>query len=194
MMKTATGRSAAWRAVPLWLILVGGLAALGVVLVSHVRLRGIATPLSPSKVEGDLILTGFSLSTLLEGEREWEVSAERARLFEPSHRAVLDGVRGTVRMDDGSVMRFEGASAVFDTETQDFELEGADFGAVVTLPSGYVLRANRLRWIQEQGELLSDEAVSLTGPRLSVRGVGLRARPSTQEFTILNSVQADVST
>jgi LPS export ABC transporter protein LptC len=149
--------------------------------------------LSPSRVDGDLILTGFSLSTLLNGEREWDVSASRARLFEPSHRAVLDGVHGTVRLDDGSVMQFEGVSAIFDTVSHDLDLEGEDLGAVVTLPNGFVLRANRLRWAQEQGELSSDDSILLVGPRLSVRGVGLRARPSSQEFTILNSVRADVS-
>jgi LPS export ABC transporter protein LptC len=193
MTDNLAARWTAWRALPLWLLIIGGLVALGVVLVSHVRVRGTAVPLSPSRVDGDLILTGFSLSTLLNGEREWEVSAARARLFEPDHHAVLDEVRGTVRLRNGSLMQFEGVSAIFDTVSHDLDLEGQDLGAVVTLPNGFVLRANRLRWTQEQGELSSDDSIVLVGPRLSIRGVGLRAWPSSQEFTILNSVRADVS-
>lgn len=186
-------RSMAWKTLPLWAGIIGALAALGAVLVSELRLQGTPTTSPPSRIDGDLILTGFRLSTLSDGEQEWEVSADRARLFERDHHVLLDGVRGTVRMDDGSVVEFEGEAAVFDTETRDLQLTGGDTGAVVTLPSGYVLRTDRLQWVQSRGELLSDDPVELRGPRLAIHGVGVRILPATQELTILNRVAVDVS-
>jgi LPS export ABC transporter protein LptC len=172
--------------------IVGALVVLGYVLVSELRLQGKARTASPSSVEGDHILTGFRLSTLRDGEREWEISAARARLFERDHQALLDTVHGTVRMDDGSTVEFEGEAALFDTLTSDLRITGEHGGAVVRLPSGYVLRTDRLDWVQSRGELVSDDAVSLNGPHLAIHGVGLRIRPATQELTILNSVRADV--
>lgn len=182
----------AWKTLPLWAGIAGALAALGAVLVSELRLQGTPATSSPSRIEGDLILTGFRLSTLSDGIQEWEISAARARVFEGDHQALLDGVRGTVRMDDGSVMTFEGETAVFDTESRDLQLAGGEHGAVVTLPSGYALRAARLQWVQSHGELRSDDAVELRGPSLAVQGVGVRIRPATQELTILNRVEVDV--
>src|SRR5574341_862346 len=101
-------RSMTWKTFPLWVGIAGALAALGFVLMSELRVQNTRTILPPSRVDGDLILTGFRLSTLLDGEREWEISASRARLFEQDHQALLDTVRGTVRTDDGSVVEFEG--------------------------------------------------------------------------------------
>lgn len=183
----------AWRTLPLWVGIVGALAVLGFILATELRIQGKARTAPPSRVEGDHILMGFRLSTLRDGEQEWEVSAARARLFERDHHALLDTVRGTVRMDDGSTVEFEGESALFDTVSRDLRITGEHGGAVVRLPSGYVLRTDRLDWVQSRGELVSDDAVLLNGPRLAIRGVGVRIRPATQELTILNGVRADVS-
>jgi LPS export ABC transporter protein LptC len=161
-------------------------------LVTELRFQGKATTSPPSKVEGDHILTGFRLSTLRDGEREWDISASRARLFERDHQALLDTVRGTVRMDDGSMVEFEGESALFDTVSRDLRITGEHGGAVVRQPSGYVLRSDRLQWVESRGELVSDDAVSLNGPHLAIQGVGVRIRPATQELTILNGVRVDV--
>lgn len=191
-MRPMAVRSIAWKTLPLWAGIAGAVVALGSVLVSELRLQGNATPTPPSAVDGDLILTGFRLSTFSDGTQDWEVSASRARLFERDHQALLDRVHGTVTMDDGSLIRFEGESAVFDTESRDLRIAGADGGAVVTLPNGYVLRTDRLQWIQSQGELVSDDAVSLQGPDVAIRGIGVRIKPATQELTILNQVGVDV--
>jgi LPS export ABC transporter protein LptC len=187
-------RFLAWKTLPLWVGIVGALVALGSVLVSELRLQGDAAtrPSRPSKVDGDLILTGFRVSTLLDGQREWQVSALRARVFEQDHQALLDTVHGTVRTEDGSIVEFQGQSAVFDTVSHDLRLTGDDGGAMVRLPDGYVLRSNRIEWRSSQGELVSDEAVSLSGPRVTIQGVGIRIRPSTKELTILNRVRVDV--
>ncbi len=182
-----------WKTLPLWAGIAAALAALGAVLVSELRLQGTHTAAPPSRIEGDLVLTGFRLSTLRDGVEEWEISAARARVFERDHRAFLDGVRGTVRLDDGSTMTFEGETAVFDTESRDLQLSGGERGAVVALPSGYALRTASLHWVHAQGELVSDDAVELRGPGLAVQGVGVRIRPATQELTILNRVEVDVS-
>ncbi len=185
-------RSIAWKTFPLWMLVLGGLGALGVLLASQVRLKGAGTPAAPTVVDGDVIVTGFRLATLSDGKLEWEVEAARARLFESTHQAVLDQARGSIRMQDGALTQFEGATAVFDTVSRDFELDGAAGDAVLTLPNGYVIRAKRLRWIQARGELVSDDAVSVIGSRVSFHGVGLLVRPSSQELTILSNARADV--
>jgi LPS export ABC transporter protein LptC len=184
-------RSMTWKTLPLWVGIIGALAALGSVLVSELRLQGTTRTSPPSRLDGDLILTGFRLTTLRDGEREWEISAARARLFERDHQALLDTVHGTVRMEDGSVVEFQGDAAVFDTVSRDVRITGDAGGAMVKLPSGYVLRTDRLDWLPLQGELVSDDAVSLTGPRLTIQGVGVRIRPATKELTILNRVRVD---
>jgi LPS export ABC transporter protein LptC len=185
-------RKITWKTLPLWAGIAGALIALGSVLTSELRLQGATRTSPPSAVEGDLIMTGFKLSTLNDGTREWEIAASRARLIERDHHALLDEVRGAVRMDDGSVVEFEGESAVFDTDSLDLSIAGADGGAKVALPNGYVLQADRLQWVQSREELTSDDAVLLRGPGLTIRGVGVRIRPATQELTILSQVRVDV--
>jgi LPS export ABC transporter protein LptC len=185
-------RSIAWKTFPLWMLVLGGVGALGVLLASQVRMKGSGTPVAPTVVEGDVIVTGFRLATLSDGVTEWEVSAVRARLFESKHQAVLDRARGSVRMNDGSVAQFEGATAVLDTASRDFDLDGADGDTVLTLPNGYVIRTKRLHWNQSRGEMTSQDAVSVIGSRVSLHGVGLLVRPATQELTILNDARADV--
>lgn len=174
------------------MLALGGVGTLGVLLASQVRIKGAGTPVAPTVVEGDVIVTGFHLATLSDGETEWDVSAVRARLFESKQQAVLDRARGSVRMNDGAVAQFEGATAVMDTASRDFDLDGADGDTVLTLPNGYVIRTKRLHWSQSRGELTSEDAVSVTGSRVSLHGVGLLLRPATQEFTILNDARADV--
>ncbi|MFZ5877196.1 MAG: LPS export ABC transporter periplasmic protein LptC [Nitrospirota bacterium] len=185
-------RSIAWKTFPLWMLALGGLGALGVLLASQVRLKEAGAPSAPTVVDGDVIVTGFRLSALSDGEAEWEVSAARARLFESKHQAVLDRVSGSVRMQDGAMAQFEGATAVLDTASRDFDLDGGEGEALLTLPNGYVIRTKRLRWLQSRGELTSVDAVSVVGSRVSFQGVGLLARPASQEFTILSDVRADV--
>jgi len=69
---------------------------------------------------------------------------------------------------------------------------GVSVPMVVRLPSGHVLRAETLRWNRRAGELTSDHAVSIAGPRIEVTGTGLVVRPATQEFTVLGGVRANV--
>ncbi len=185
-------RSIQWKALPLWIAIITGLAALGSVLVSEVRVRGVSGVLAPAASDGDLVLTGFRLVTTTNGVTEWDITASRARLFEKRHQALLDDVKGAARARDGSRVEFEGASGVFDTLSQDAAMEGAHGGAVIRLPSGHVLRAEVLRWSHQAGEVTSERDVSLAGPRIEVTGTGLIVRPATQEFTVLRDVRARV--
>jgi LPS export ABC transporter protein LptC len=185
-------RSIPWKALPLWIAIVTGLAALGSTLISEIRVRGVSSVLAPVATDGDLVLTGFRLVTTTNGVTEWDITASRARLFEKRHEALLDDVKGAARTRDGSRVEFEGTSGAFDTATQDATIEGPPGGTVVRLPNGHVLRAETLRWNRRAGELTSDQAVSIAGPRIEVTGTGLVVRPATQEFTVLSGVRANV--
>jgi LPS export ABC transporter protein LptC len=184
-------RSIPWKALPLWIAIVTGLAALGSVLISEIRVRGVSGVLPPAASDGDLVLTGFRLVTTTNGVTEWDITASRARLFEKRHEALLDDVKGAARTRDGSRVE-QGTSGAFDTVTQNATIEGPQGGTVVRLPSGHVLRAETLRWNRRAGELTSDQAVSIAGPRIEVTGTGLVVRPATQEFTVLSGVRANV--
>src|SRR3989304_4870660 len=134
-------RSIPWKALPLWIAIVMGLAALGSVLISEIRVRGVSGVLAPAASDGDLVLTGFRLVTVTNGVTEWDITASRARLFEKRHEALLDDGKGAARTRDGSRVEFEGTSGAFDTATQDATIEGPQGGTGVRLPGGHGLPA-----------------------------------------------------
>lgn len=187
-----TIRSIVWKTLPLWLAIAAGLVALGSVLWGELRGRGASTAGSSTLAESDVVLTGFHLTTSSNGRVQWEVRASRARFLQGGRQAVLDDIRGTSRPPDGTVVEFEGSSGTFDMTTRDAVIEGSDGGVVVRLPDGYQLRTDRLAWSDGTKEVSSDRAASLTGPRFSVSGTGLLARPRVQEFTFLRDVRAQV--
>ncbi|MBI3608404.1 MAG: LPS export ABC transporter periplasmic protein LptC [Nitrospirae bacterium] len=181
-----------WKALPLWIMIAAGLAALGSVLLSELRVRGVSPPLSPTVSDGDVVVAGFHLTTTINGMPDWELTATRARLYEGRHQALLEDVRGAARTQEGSMVEFEGASATFETESQDVWIEGPPEQTIVRLPSGYVIRADQLHWNHQTRELSSDRTISIKGPRISVTGTGLIVKPPLQEFSVLRDVRAEV--
>ncbi len=173
-------------------MIVAGFAALTAVLISELRVRGVAPSVSPVVSDGDAVVAGFHLLTTINGTLDWELTASRARLYEDRHQALLDDVRGAAHTRDGSTVEFEGASGTFDTVSRDVWIEGPQGQTIMRLPSGYVVRTDQLYWNQQTREMSSDQTVSIKGPRIAVTGTGLIVRPASQEFSVLRDVRTEV--
>jgi LPS export ABC transporter protein LptC len=185
-------RAIVWKALPLWILIAAGLAALGAIVFSEVRLRGVSPSVSTAVSDSDVIVRGFYLMTTIDGTTDWELTATRARLYEGRHQAVLDDVRGAAATHDGSMVEFEGASGTFDTTSRDLWIEGPQGQTIIRLPSGYVLRTDQLYWNHQAREVSSDRTVSIRGPGIAVTGTGLIVRAASQEFSVLRDVRAEV--
>ena len=185
-------RAIEWKALPLWILIATGLAALGAIVFSELRLRGVSPSVSTAVSDSDVIVGGFHLMTTIDGTTDWELTATRARLYEGRHQAVLDDVRGAAATHDGSMVEFEGASGTFDTTSRDLWIEGPQGQTIVRLPSGYVVRTDQLQWNHQTREVSSDRTVSIKGPGIAVTGTGLIVRPASQEFSVLRDVRTEV--
>jgi len=181
-----------WKVLPLWIVIAVSIGWLGSVLISELRHRGKVDTPAPGFSNSDLVLTGVHVVTIVDGVMTWELNASRAQIYEGQHQARLDNVHGIARPSDGTVVRFEGATGTFDTMTHDVELQSPGGGTIVQWSNGYVVSSDVLRWNQATQEATSDRLVSITGPRVAIRGVGLRIRPASQELTLLSQVQTHV--
>jgi len=185
-------RLRAWKALPLWIIIVAGLSGLGAVLVTELKHRGTTAVHVSDFSNSDLVLTGVHVVTAVDGIAQWELNASRAQIFETNHQVRLEDVRGTARSSDNTVVRFEGQSGVFNTATRDVELRNSDGETVIQWSNGYVVRGEVFRWNQAAQEVTSDRPVSIAGPHVTMTGVGLQVRPASQELTLLSHVLTHV--
>lgn len=126
------------------------------------------------------------------GVVQWEVQAERARVFEAENRALLEQVRVTLFGTKGWELKLEGDEGTVDLATKDFVLVKHADPIVVQLESGYTINTNHLAWKDKDRTITTADSITIYGHGLEVKGRGFVGRLDTEEFRILEDVHVAI--
>ncbi len=179
----------------------GGLLAVTVLLASFLiyllasRTESVLTPRSAGRgslgqAEGGI--DQFSFVHSRGGAVQWEVQAQRARLFEADKRARLEQVQVTLYGAKGWELKLEGDEGTIDTTRKDFLLTKRNGPIVVLLQSGYTIYTNHLAWTDARREISTKDPVTLSGHGLEVNGLGFVGKLDVEEFKVLQDVHVEI--
>lgn len=176
------------------LVLSGFLAAFLVYLLTH-QVESELTPAESvsSRMEyADAGVDRFTFTQSRSGVVQWQVQAQRARLFETDHRAVLENVRVTLYGPHGRELQLESDEGTLDTANKNFVLIKRAGPIAVQLENGYTIFTNHLAWTDARREVTTDDPVTILGHGLSVTGRGLVGKLDIEEFQILEDVHVEI--
>lgn len=174
-----------------WLILVAAmLILLGGILLGVTRHRG--KPSMGSASAADVSIGHFTMFRTRAGRVEWEVVADRAEFFEQESFGRLHNVRAVFHRTPTDVITVVGDEGRIDTRTRDFWMTRREGPMVLRLSNGMTVEAKTLQWEDEAQALTSPDPVRLVDRGLEIHGQGLRANMLTQEWEIVDGVQARI--
>lgn len=128
----------------------------------------------------------FHFTEREEGERKWEIWADRAERFLNEARVHMSQVKIEVLMEDGNVVRLTGRTGDYWEKKQRVVLSG---DVMVQSDSGYTLYAKKLTWEADKDLLSSDEPVRLKTARQMARGDRMRYRPNRKKLEVEGHVR-----
>lgn len=142
--------------------------------------------------QADAGIDQFTFMQSRAGAVQWEVRAQRARVFEAENRAVLDQVQVTLYGKKGRELRLEGDEGTIDTARRDFVLARRIGLIAVQLESGYTIYTNHLAWTDASREISTGDPVTISGHGLEVIGLGMVGKLDTEEFQVLQDVHVEI--
>ncbi len=156
-------------------------------LLAYTPLRASLPSIPRIGADLDLRLENVNLVETKKGQKEWELWADRARVYRKRGVTLLDNVRVMVYPEKRKPIRVRSERGTLYNESRDMELEG---NVVVVSEEGYTLSTEKLRWVAGRKEITTQEPVIITGDRLRVSGNGLLARTEDQWVRLNENVQA----
>lgn len=142
--------------------------------------------------KSDAGIDQFRFTQARAGAVQWEVHAQRARVFETEKRAVLEAVEVTLYGAKGWEMKLTGEEGTVDLATKDFVLANRVKPIVVQLEGGYTVVSNHLTWTDERRTITTKDPVTISGHGLMVRGRGFKGLLDAEEFQVLENVRVDL--
>ena len=177
------------------LLVLSGILAISLVYLLTNRVESELVPAGPvpSRLErADAGIDQFTFTQSRAGAVQWQVQAKRARLFETENRAVLESVRVTLYGPEGRELQLEGDEGTIDTATKNFVLAKRAGTIAVQLENGYTIYTNHLAWTDARHEVTTNDAVTIAGNGLAVKGRGLIGKLDVEEFQVLEDVHVEI--
>lgn len=139
--------------------------------------------------QADVQINTFFLTQSREGERDWDLKADEARVYENASEAVLEGIWFNLH---GSKPRlsFEADKGTLNLSTNDLMIERLGQPLDVFLENGYRIQAPSLHWMNQLREIHSDGPVTIVGPKIEIQGNRLALGADTGDFQVTGNVQA----
>lgn len=141
----------------------------------------------------DATISQFAFTQTKGDTVQWQVQAQKAKLFERDRRAMLQVVAVTLFGQQGKELTVTGDEGTLNTETKNFVLTNRSEPLKISTQSGYVIYTNHLAWTDQTRELRTQDPVRIVGHGLEVTGRGLLGHLDTEEFEVLEDVHVDLA-
>ncbi|OGW67285.1 MAG: hypothetical protein A3H49_12490 [Nitrospirae bacterium RIFCSPLOWO2_02_FULL_62_14] len=92
----------------------------------------------------------------------------------------------------GRELQLESDEGTIDTATKNFILAKREGTIAIQLDNGYTIFTNHLVWTDARREVTTNDAVTITGNGLEVKGRGLVGKLDVEEFQILEDVHVEI--
>jgi LPS export ABC transporter protein LptC len=148
--------------------------------------------ISQMKDLADLRLQSIHLTENSPGGARWELTAETARYFREGNYALLERINIIYYDKKAGKITLTSNSGKMNMETRNVEVYG---NVILTYGDLYVLRGDSLKFDSKEKKINSDGPVSLEGPRIKLKGIGISIDLNTETLSILKDVHSliDVS-
>jgi LPS export ABC transporter protein LptC len=167
---------------------------LGYLLMTNSTSAPPPTATTPGTInQADATISKFTFTQTKGDKVQWQVDAQKARLFEQEKKAVLDDVAVTLFGIRGKEMTVKGDEGTLHTDTKNFVLANRSEPLVIYTESGYTIYTNHLAWTDHTREIRTQDPVRIVGHGLDVKGRGLLGHLDTEEFEVLEDVHVDVA-
>lgn len=174
----------------LLLLITGLLIFLSFSLISGLKKRNFQTGATDSGGKSDVNIRQFSFVQTYQGERDWELKAEQAEVFEKEQKAHLRTVAVTLQTPEGFEVKLDGDEGTIDTFKKNFTLRKKNELMVIQLSNGYTIKTSGVKWLNDQREMITEGAAHISGPQVEIDGKELKVKVENQEVTVSGDVQA----
>lgn len=147
----------------------------------------------PVAENADAEIEGFVYRQTEAGTIQWEVEAQKARVDESQHRAILEGVRMRLFGETGQTMELEAETGTIDTATRNFDLHNRHDLIEIELANGYTILSSHIHWEDEDHAIRTHHPVTIHGNGLTITGVGLLGTLTTETLRVLDDVQVRIA-
>lgn len=144
----------------------------------------IAPPIE-NKQDRVIVFKEVKYSGEKKGAIDWEIKAKVARKYIDQPLIELETLTGQYKPKADTVVNFKGTKGAMDTEQEKGKVEGVE----VLYKNEYTLKSDYMDFDFKKGTTDTKAAVNITGPKLTMRGIGLAA--DTNKETVI--LQQDVS-
>ncbi|MFQ5894980.1 MAG: LPS export ABC transporter periplasmic protein LptC [Nitrospinota bacterium] len=139
--------------------------------------------------DADVEVRGVHVVEDRRGRKEWELWADRARVYRRRGVTVFEKVRLRIfpRDEERKPLLVRGEEGVLHNESRDVEVRG---DVVVVSDEGYTLSTQSLRWRAAKKEFSTEDPVTVEGEKLRITGHGMVAHSESQQVRLGGRVRA----
>jgi LPS export ABC transporter protein LptC len=166
---------------------------LGYLLVTRSESNPASSEGQATLRQADAGIDRFTFTQSKNGQVQWQVQAQRAKVFESEKRAVLEDVQVTLFGQEGWELKLAGDEGTIDTDKRDFMLAKRNGVIAVELESGYTIYTNHLAWADADRRITTRDSVQIIGHGLEITGQGFVGKLDKEEFKILEDVQVEIA-
>jgi LPS export ABC transporter protein LptC len=176
------------------LLVLSAVLAVSLVYLLVTRTESVPRSMTPGTLaQVDAGIDQFSFMQSKGGSVQWHVQAQRARMTEAEHQAILEDVHVTLYGQKGWELKLSGDEGSIDTTKKNFTLLRRNGTIPVHLQSGYTIYTNHLNWEEERREVSTKDPVTIIGQGMEITGRGLVGKLDSEEFKILDDVHVEIT-
>ncbi len=143
------------------------LGVLGIGLYRAHRQKANRNPSAIDSMEAAMRLTNMEYTEMKDGRRLWTLRSKDARYFRNGQRTLLSEVKLVLFLQNGRTIKLRSDNGTLFAGSKDIELWGS---VTATMPEGYRVTTERLRYTHKKGEVFSETPIAMKGPELELRG------------------------
>lgn len=144
-------------------ILICGIIA--VFLRNKFRLKQIASPLPPQKINATLSIQSFRHTATQDGQRKWSVEASSANLYSKENIAALTDISASFFLDKDKTIYLTAEKGVLQVDTNNMTLSGH----IVVKFSDHVMTTENLNYVNKSHIINATTPVTITGDTMSLK-------------------------
>lgn len=131
-------------------------------------------------------IENFTLTHTSQGEKEWELEADRAEIYKTEGKTIVQKLRIKF-YDQGKITSILTArEGKLHSQSGDMEVRG---DVVITSEEGTTLKTESLRWDAKREKILTDDWVRQERADTIITGQGLESDPELEKVVIKKNVR-----
>jgi LPS export ABC transporter protein LptC len=135
-------------------------------------------------------LKKFSIVQTDNGQKRWEMEADEAEIYDQKKQSVAFGIRVKFFENNVETSDLSAKRGTMNSDSGDMEVEGNV--VVNSLVEKTKIETTKLKYVDKEHKIFSDEFVRETRPDVIITGYGLEADPSLKQVVIKKDVKAEV--